>query len=723
MELGGGSKGITGTDIGWSFEHDGRLVFLFGDTRDFSPDLCEPGTCGTQAHPLPAIPDTVERWPDLETYYEWLDAHGSSPESMASAPLSFDPDRCIRLRVETDPTGRFRPTKLDGRIVPRQEGAFSGFSAASASRVASSLRPRAAPTPIYAFLTLKAWPPGCTNPTGCAHDDTEPGGRTVLARSSDGGAHFHELALFSSTKFQFVAPSVELGSRVPGLPSDLRADSVVLAFGSGREINEGSNPSRWNESYPYLAVCSLSRVGEARTEAWAHELFIDEAAMPFGDVARVWRGETRAGFVGAASRLSGIPLPPYRWLLADRERILAVREDGRVWAYGVHGPSIHPVTEIAPRPPQPGEPLPVVATRPEDKWVLMDSERERILVITEDGRVFAHRITSHVEPAELLSGARVGARPEDRWVLLVGGRLVVITNRGRVFAHDLAVASVGAPRELLALDGTVAGATPPAGPAERWVLGVDDKIVRITGMGEVFVHRVGRDYVDYGRRVPGQQRVGASAHDRWLLVLGAPWARSKRLVAVPCFLTGWRYFAGLDAKGEPVWSSDEKAAAPLVPFGKPIGVSFQTWPPSLDTHRCLGYYSVRLVETLGRWVMLYTCKEASGPRGVYVRTSLAPWGPWTSPVLLWSPADGYCRYMFSALGANDPSCSPNPREEEKRRWNGSDAEREPGGEYAPFLLPSRYAKRLPDGRTKLYFTLSTWNPYQTILLRGEVSVS
>lgn len=143
-------------------------------------------------------------------------------------------------------------------------------------------------------------------------------------------------------------------------------------------------------------------------------------------------------------------------------------------------------------------------------------------------------------------------------------------------------------------------------------------------------------------------------------------------------------------------------------------------PPSLDTHRCLGYYSVRFVETLGRWVMLYTCKESSGPRGVYIRTSLALWGPWTSPILLWSPDDGYCRYMF--LPTQELECSPNPHEGEKRTRTVAGAVREPGGEYAPFLLPSRYAKRLPNARLGLYFTLSTWNPYQTILLRAELGI-
>lgn len=118
-----GSMGITGTDIGWSFEHAGRLVFLFGDTRDFDRDLCEPAICGTQDHPLPALPpENVKRWPSLAAYYDWLDTHGDSPESMATGPLSVDPGGCIPLRVETERDGTFRKTQLNHHWLGRQEG-------------------------------------------------------------------------------------------------------------------------------------------------------------------------------------------------------------------------------------------------------------------------------------------------------------------------------------------------------------------------------------------------------------------------------------------------------------------------------------------------------------------------------------------------------------------------------------------------------------------------
>jgi hypothetical protein len=102
--LGGITGDITGTDIGYSFEHAGRLNFLFGDTRLFHPDVCEPAWCGTEepSGRIPGRPDTVLRWKTMAEWESWLSVHGDGAENMASAPLNFDPERCIPLEVKTE---------------------------------------------------------------------------------------------------------------------------------------------------------------------------------------------------------------------------------------------------------------------------------------------------------------------------------------------------------------------------------------------------------------------------------------------------------------------------------------------------------------------------------------------------------------------------------------------------------------------------------------------
>lgn len=111
---------------------------------------------------------------------------------------------------------------------------------------------------------------------------------------------------------------------------------------------------------------------------------------------------------------------------------------------------------------------------------------------------------------------------------------------------------------------------------------------------------------------------------------------------------GTRYFASLDAAGEPTWAADESRAAPL--FEQPV----------------IGALSVSFVPQVGLWLMLYDAWPGRGTRGagrsrqdagVQLRTSTTPWGPWV------------------------------------------------------------------DGdRLKLYYTLSTWNPYVVLLMRSEFTV-
>src|SRR5262249_26988682 len=90
----------------------------------------------------------------------------------------------------------FRPPRLDGHPLGRSEGAFSGFADGQT---------------MYVFFTLKTWPRGCEADQGCAHDDSSPGGKSVLSMSTDGGNRFDGLTTVSATKFLFpstvVAPA------------------------------------------------------------------------------------------------------------------------------------------------------------------------------------------------------------------------------------------------------------------------------------------------------------------------------------------------------------------------------------------------------------------------------------------------------------------------------------------------------------------------------------
>lgn len=736
MGSGAGARGVRATDIGWSFEHKDRLVFLFGDTDyaetpvgdPYRVDRCDPGVCGLEGAEDPQILRRglhFSRWESDEALSRHLDVLGTSPECIAFAPKSFDPEQgCIPLDVASDDGLRFRPTRLNHSTLGRSEGAFTGFSDGQ---------------DMYAFFTQRAWPIGCRAEGGCGHDfHGAPGGKLVLARSTDDGRNFDELAFVSDTKFLFAAPSVISRSAIPHLPDDVRGRNVVVVFGSGRI--ERRPPEQgihaWGESYAYLAVAPLEEIANRTSTVTAH-------AVLFGP----W-----SGFVEGPQPLAGAAIGTRRedrWVVAQGDRILVIRSDGFVWAHAV---GENTIGSAYPIPPQPGaSTVPLVATRPEDKHVLVHGER--LLIVTESGEVFAHRVTSVVEPAQPLTGARVGNEPGDTWVVVVGNRILVTNRAGEAFAHTISETSIGR-RVKLAVDPDervvagavgVAGWPTPASSPDRWVVAVYDKLLRITGQGNCFVHDIYPTRVGKPQPMGKMSPVARNPDNRWLLVVGPQNDpnRIHRLIVIGYSLTSWRYFRSLDASGKPVWTDDERLAGPLPP----------TLSDESDVHKSLGYFSVRFIDVLGKWVMVYVSniEDERQTWGVYARTATFPWGPWSDPVPVLLLPQGFCEFIHVAeptpterprfsterdqpvsrfhTERDQPRCLPNPFHDGSRHRVTSASTGESvavlngGAYYAPFLLPSRYARRLANGHVVLYYTLSTWNPYQTVLMRAELELA
>jgi Domain of unknown function (DUF4185) len=146
----------------------------------------------------------------------------------------------------------------------------------------------------------------------------------------------------------------------------------------------------------------------------------------------------------------------------------------------------------------------------------------------------------------------------------------------------------------------------------------------------------------------------------------------------------WRFLAGVDRAGRPVWSEDERRARALFPQPE------------------IGELSVTWNAPLGLWLLLY---NAGSPRGINARVAHEPWGPWSSPVVVFDPdrpETGYGALMHVKDGPDDLS-DPGRQHE----W---------GGEYGPYVI-DRYTRALPGRRAAVYFVLSTWNPYNVVLMR------
>ena len=148
-----------------------------------------------------------------------------------------------------------------------------------------------------------------------------------------------------------------------------------------------------------------------------------------------------------------------------------------------------------------------------------------------------------------------------------------------------------------------------------------------------------------------------------------------------------QFFAGIGLQGGPVWSFDENQAAPLICNGS------------------VGELCVRWSAILNRWLMTY---NSGNPRGILLQRAAHPWGPWSPAEMLFNPGNGYCQFMHR------PGC-----DHVDDQMFGGDRSGEYGGEYGPYQV-SQYATGVRGSYSKIYFALSTWNPYSVMQMSAVV---
>ena len=151
------------------------------------------------------------------------------------------------------------------------------------------------------------------------------------------------------------------------------------------------------------------------------------------------------------------------------------------------------------------------------------------------------------------------------------------------------------------------------------------------------------------------------------------------------------FFDGMDKDQQPRWSAREADAVPL--FEHPV----------------VGEFSVTYLEPVKRFVMLYNSDK---PRGITLRWAKTPWGPWSPGTVVFDPGrdNGYGHFMHISTkvkGKHDGLSDPK-REDE---W---------GGEYGPYVM-ARYTTG-SERRCRIYYTMSTWNPYQVMVMRSDLQL-
>ena len=178
--------------------------------------------------------------------------------------------------------------------------------------------------------------------------------------------------------------------------------------------------------------------------------------------------------------------------------------------------------------------------------------------------------------------------------------------------------------------------------------------------------------------------------------------------------TTWSYFTGVDGDGNPHWSPKEVDAVALF-----LERDTSDMPG-------IGELSVTYERTFGVWVMLYNFPSASDPNGsenIHMRYASTPWGPWggTAPaaIIFDAQRDGAYGTMLHVGGDGfvlfQDTCGP---------CSSGVFGCEPGtygAIYAPYLIGA-WTKVTATTLT-LYYALSTWRPYQTVVMRTTLDVA
>jgi hypothetical protein len=259
---------------------------------------------------------------------------------------------------------------------------------------------------------------------------------------------------------------------------------------------------------------------------------------------------------------------------------------------------------------------------------------------------------------------------------------------------------------------------------------------RVRGTGNDYKPALGNSLQRAGVFVWGRPQfggIGAEGRDAQLYLLWQPMPQPD---ANMHFAWQPQYFSGLSAEGQPLFSTNQTEAQPLDLDAQTPGHQPQ------ETQDFIGQMTISWVDNLNRWVMLYggdaapmfanaifrddINKAKPNPQGsLYIRLSDHPWGPWTKP------------QQLLAAGNSDPKAQPNGQYSQGGLLAHNNCRTDTCARYDPaYRLDIRnnnngvlYAPSIIDPwttahetSTDLYWFVSTWNPYQVVLMKTTLSL-
>jgi hypothetical protein len=152
----------------------------------------------------------------------------------------------------------------------------------------------------------------------------------------------------------------------------------------------------------------------------------------------------------------------------------------------------------------------------------------------------------------------------------------------------------------------------------------------------------------------------------------------------------------------------------------------------------IGNLSVIYARDLGLWLMTFNGGHGDSTKaGVYFSYARTPWGPWSTPhYILNDCSDGaygnYIFYYYDPLHPATNSCpsaavypantsGPAGPTIGPQGPTGNPPEQTRGGGFAPEMI-ERFTE--VEGNTlKLYYTLSTWNPYAVVKMESDFTIT
>ena len=172
---------------------------------------------------------------------------------------------------------------------------------------------------------------------------------------------------------------------------------------------------------------------------------------------------------------------------------------------------------------------------------------------------------------------------------------------------------------------------------------------------------------------------------------------------------GTLYFSGL-TNGQPTWSNAESNCVPVVQDNPTNG---PPWP--YDSPQA-GNVSVTYSTNLNMWLMTYDGGVTPATSGIYFSSAAAPWGPWSTPQLIFNKKrDNGVRVFIHDASTNNPNDGLDGP-----TIGMNDPTNTAGGDFAPIMI-ERFT-RITNSSLYIYYVMSTWNPYTVVKMRSQFTI-